>query len=262
MPVNDPSAHHPTDRKAVRRLIRKRRLAGYLGAFSLLCLIGLGFGELADVDREVDPKSIDEIVRQWTLRHRLAYPAVTATFRTVTRLGDIHLGPIMIVLSAAVMAVWSRRRMPGIGPRVWSFFLLANLGARLLVVALKEWFQRERPPLIHMLVEETSFSFPSGHSLSSAAFFTLWAIVFSRAARNEPRWVTLAWWALCMLMTAAIGSSRVWLGAHYATDVLGGWLLGIVWGLACGAIHFGGSPRPDSRTPADEPVSATDEDAA
>ena len=191
------------------------------------------------MDRQVEPDSVDVHVMSWVLAHRRQHPAVTSVYRAVTTLGNLDVGLAMIVLSAVVFYAWHRRGMPGIGRWDWLFFVWVSVGSRLMSTAMKEIYRRPRPPSVSMLVRELSYSFPSGHSLSSAAFFTAWVALFWRAAADEPRWVRGAWLAIAVGMTLAIASSRVWLTVHYATDVVGGLLVGWAWGLACCAIHLG-----------------------
>jgi undecaprenyl-diphosphatase len=212
--------------------------AWYLAAFLACLLAGWVIGVSSRVDRLVTPDSLDVHVLNWVRLHRKALPNLTRLLLAVTRLGDPLLGTAVVAVSAAIFAVWERQGRPGIRRFDWGFWLLVNLGARLLTLAIKTFFQRPRPPLIDRLVEETSFSFPSGHSLSTAAFFTVWVVLFCRAAREEPRWVGVVWIAIALLMTLAIGGSRVWLTVHYFSDVCGGLLLGMTWASLCCLIHY------------------------
>jgi undecaprenyl-diphosphatase len=169
----------------------------------------------------------------------------------VTRLGNGDVGTAMVVLSAAIFGVWEWQHRPGIRRGDWGFWILANLGARLLTVAIKALFQRPRPPLIDRLVTETSFSFPSGHSVSTAAFFTVWTVLFWRAARNDRPWVRSTFAAFALLMTLAIGGSRIWLTVHYFTDVVSGLVLGMTWASLCCFVHYKHHPRREPGDPVD-----------
>lgn len=215
----------------------------YLAAFVACLAAGWLIGVLAHVDRLVEPDGIDVHILNWVLANRERWPAVTRLARAVTRLGDYDVGVFAVVVSAVVFAVWERQHRPGIRRFDWGFWLLVNLGARLLSVAIKAFFQRPRPPLISRLVHETSFSFPSGHSLSTAAFFMVWVILFSRAASNEPRWVRIAWIIIAPTLMLAIGGSRIWLSVHYFSDVYGGFVLGMTWASLCCLVHYVQHPR-------------------
>jgi len=236
-----------TDRPARRWVAR----AGvfYLAAFVACLFAGWVIGVLAHVDRAIDPESIDVHILGWVRMHRKGMPAFTKLLLAVTRLGNADIGTGMVVLSAAVFGVWEWRQRPGIRRGDWGFWILVNLGARLLTVAIKAFFQRPRPPLIDRLVTETSFSFPSGHSVSTAAFFTVWAVLFWRAAQNDPRWVRATFAGLALLMTLSIGGSRIWLTVHYFTDVFGGLLLGTTWACLCCVVHYTQHSRPAPRDP-------------
>jgi len=108
---------------------------------------------------------------------------------------------------------------------------VATAGGGLLSAGMKQLFGRERPDLVPHLVTVTSPSFPSGHSLLAAILYlTLGALLARFAARRRTKAYLLTV-ALCA--TFLIGSSRVYLGVHYPTDVLAGWCAGLVWALSC-----------------------------
>jgi undecaprenyl-diphosphatase len=111
--------------------------------------------------------------------------------------------------------------------------LASTLGGGLASAALKAVFSRPRPTVVPRLTEVSSPSFPSGHAmLSAAVYFTLGAML----ARLEKSWRTRAYLLLvASAVTLLVGISRVYLGVHYPTDVLGGWTAGLVWALLCWA---------------------------
>jgi undecaprenyl-diphosphatase len=100
-------------------------------------------------------------------------------------------------------------------------FAIAIGGAEVLDQLLKLLFHRARPATFFGLPEPMSYSFPSGHALVSFAFFGALAVFVS-----PRRW----WYAIAAaLPIAAIGYSRIYLGMHYPSDVLGGWVAAAIW---------------------------------
>jgi undecaprenyl-diphosphatase len=95
---------------------------------------------------------------------------------------------------------------------------------------LKGAFERRRPSLVERLVEAGGFSFPSGHSLASAAIYATAAVLVAVQARRTIDRALCAGVAAAVL--AGIGASRVYLGVHYASDVLGGYAAGLAWAFA------------------------------
>lgn len=120
------------------------------------------------------------------------------------------------------------------------FFVIA--GSALLNYALKLIFRRERPSL-HRLIQETGYSFPSGHSMEAFALygtiaFLLWKHIPTKAGRV---WTIM----ICIFMIVMIGLSRIYLGVHYPSDVIGAyfasgcWFAISVWGFQWIKEHVG-----------------------
>lgn len=104
------------------------------------------------------------------------------------------------------------------------FILLASLGTSGLNQLLKHFFVRTRPEM-YFLIKETGYSFPSGHSMVSMAFYTSIFYLLSERYR-EYKGVFLA---LNFILVSLIGISRIYLGVHWPTDVLVGYFLGYTW---------------------------------
>jgi undecaprenyl-diphosphatase len=116
-------------------------------------------------------------------------------------------------------------------PRAAAFVAVAVSGAAALSLALKGVFERPRPDLVPHLSYVTSSSFPSGHSmLSASVFLTLGALL----ARQEESLILKAYFLIVALsVTFLVGFSRVYVGVHWPTDVLGGWAAGSAWAAGC-----------------------------
>jgi undecaprenyl-diphosphatase len=111
------------------------------------------------------------------------------------------------------------------------FVMAASFGGWFLNGALKQLFQRPRPDVVPHLRDVMSMSFPSGHALQSAVvYLTLGALSMHIAERRLTKFYCMT---IAMLATALVGVSRLYLGVHYPTDVLAGWLIGLSWALLC-----------------------------
>lgn len=135
-----------------------------------------------------------------------------------------------VVLGLAVVAIAGFLLLQG-SWRSALFVVAASSGGWVLNHVLKEIFGRARPDVVPHLREVMSLSFPSGHAMTSAAvYLTLGALLMRIAKRPLTKFYCMG---AAMLLTALVGASRVYLGVHYPTDVLAGWLLGLSWAILC-----------------------------
>ena len=111
---------------------------------------------------------------------------------------------------------------------------LANSTVKLVVA-------RPRPDLATPIVVEPGYSFPSGHSLSAMIAYGVIAVLVARSGLPGPMRAAII--GLLAVLVAVIGLSRVYLGAHYPTDVIGGWLMGVAWVTLFAAASVGVDPR-------------------
>lgn len=154
-----------------------------------------------------------------------AHPLLDSFFVGFTQLGGVY-GVAGITLLIAGYCVYRR---------IYVKALIVSLGVggvALINLFLKVIFERTRPDLWTWIVEETSFSFPSGHASASAALALCVVILLWR---TPWRYYAVAF---AGAYTALIGLSRMYLGVHYPTDIIGGWLLAVAWvSLASFVVH-------------------------
>jgi undecaprenyl-diphosphatase len=105
--------------------------------------------------------------------------------------------------------------------------VLAVGGGSLLNILLKHFFHRQRPVLENPLVTLSSFGFPSGHTMGATLFYGVLALFVAQSVRAWQLRVVA--WSLAALAILLIGLSRIYLGAHYLTDVLGAFAVGLAW---------------------------------
>jgi undecaprenyl-diphosphatase len=102
--------------------------------------------------------------------------------------------------------------------------VVSLVGALVLYNAMKVALARPRPPLGVRLMHVGGFAFPSGHATASAAVYAMLAIVLTRRGLGQ-----VAPFVAATIIVAIVGASRIYLGVHWLTDVLGGWALGLAW---------------------------------
>lgn len=161
--------------------------------------------------------ALDQATLHFCRLHRAA--ALTGAMRAVSELGK---GPAYVALFALLAVAMRRRR-----PRALVYLLVCGTGSGVADVLLKLAFARPRPPLALRLVAAGGYSFPSGHSMSAAAFYGALALI-ATVELGRTRWAVAA---LCVAVAVAVGVSRVYLCVHYPSDVVAGWALGTSWAI-------------------------------
>ncbi len=214
-----------------------RRFLGWLGTHEPVVLSALAvivastwfFADLADEVLEGDTRRFDEsVLLAMRDADDLATPVGPAwfheAFRDITSLGGTAV--LILVIVAVTGYVW----LIGKHGAMW-LILASTLGGWLISTLHKYFVARPRPAVVPHLAEVSTASFPSGHSMMSAVvYLTLGALLSRLVARPLVKLYLLA--TACVL-TGLVGVSRVYLGVHYPTDVLAGWLAGLIWATLC-----------------------------
>lgn len=202
-----------------------------IAAFLLLCLLLRVFVELGEEALEPPGRVDDEILlalRDPDDRARgIGGPFVEGAARDITGLGSGTV--VALVACAAIGWFLVTRRL---GDAV--FVLVAVLGGWFLSDRLKDVFERERPTIVPHLVDASSWSFPSGHTMISAVLYPTIAALLGRLVLHQAARMYLM--ALGIGVTVLVGLTRIYLGVHYPSDVLGGLASGSAWALVCGTV--------------------------
>jgi membrane-associated phospholipid phosphatase len=240
MVVPEAPSGHPWEVDAadswLRRLARSRldpaEATGLLltVALAVIFLAGLAFGLLAvTVTTRTGLYRYDAAAAAWGARH--ATPGTVRLFLVLTQLGST----VVVVTEAVLLGLADVRRRGR-----WSamaFMLMVVLGQNLISNGVKLLVQRDRPPVRPPLSPAgTGFSYPSGHTTAAAATYAAIALLLGRGGRWPVR-IRLG--VAAAAVTVAVAVSRVLLGVHWLTDVLGGAALGLAWFAVCTAA-FGG----------------------
>jgi len=208
-----------------------------IGALSALLIVGLGvsvFADLAEDMREGDGQAFD----QWVLSAMRPYadPSdawgpwwLSAAANDITALGGISVLTLFATI-AVVFLVIQNKRLSAL------LLVLGLLGGVMLSEGLKAMFERARPPEAFQAVETINASFPSGHALLSTVFYLSLAVMLSRAfPRRHLKGYVIG---VGIVIAVLVGLTRIYLGAHWATDVFAGWSIGAAWAMTLWLVSY------------------------
>jgi undecaprenyl-diphosphatase len=184
--------------------------------FSLLFAFGFTFIAIFIRDQKIAP--IDQAIIHGV--QGLESPSLTGMMKGFTFLGSTLAVAVLIVLIFLFFYKVFHYRSELI------LFIVVMAGSVLLNQVLKHAFHRTRPQL-HRLIEETGYSFPSGHSMEAFAFYGILAFLLWKHLRTV--WARGILLLFSVFMILAIGISRIYLGVHYPSDVAGGYLASGFW---------------------------------
>ncbi len=187
------------------------------------------FIEVADEVIEGETQAFDRwVVRAMRQDHDPSVPIGPSWLQEAGRDATALGGIAWLVFSTLAVCgyLWIDRKV-----RLAGFLVGATIGGLLLSLTLKGMFDRPRPDVVPHLSHVTTSSFPSGHSMLSAiVYLTLGALLATVAPRRRLKLYVLG---VAMTLPMIVGTSRVYLGVHYPTDVLAGWMAGLVWAMVC-----------------------------
>ena len=186
--------------------------AGFVAAVLVL----YGFAWLANEVLEQETQAIDTATLNFL--QQFASPQMTLAAHFVSLLGS----EVVLVITALLLIVLAWQRRWG---RAVTLVLVTG-GAEVLNNLLKSLFHRTRPEPVIGILAAQQFSFPSGHAMVSAAFYFYLAYVVWRLVHGVWRWVLVGGLILLVLL---IGVSRLYLQAHFLSDVIAGYLAGFLW---------------------------------
>lgn len=200
-----------------------------LSALLVIAVALMTFAEVADDMTEADGQAFDWMVLlamrpdandpthlwgPWWLHEAAA---------DLTSLGGIAVLSLLAIVAVGFLLI-QRKRLSA------ALLVLGLAGGVILSEGLKAVFERERPPVEYQAVETLNASFPSGHALLSTVFYLTLGVMLTRAFPQK----RLKAYALgvALLFALLIGSTRIYLGAHWASDVFAGWSVGAAWAMA------------------------------
>jgi len=188
------------------------------------------------VARMTWPGRLDVRVTAWAAQHRT--DVLTAFFEAITHLGSMSF----LIPAAALLGGFLLIRRREWKPLVWLALTLAVTGLSYSLV--KTLVARPRPPEALRITDATGWAFPSGHAAQAVAFWSLVAVLLSTGRSRRTRAASVG---AAVTLAIAIGISRIYLGAHWTTDVLAGWVLGGFWLFLVLALVLAMRERPGSQ---------------
>ena len=147
--------------------------------------------------------------------------------RDITAMGSTSF--LFILTALAALHLFLQREH-----RAALTLVVATVGGALVSQGLKELIRRPRPQVVPHLAQAFSASFPSGHSMLSAVVYLTLGTLLARFTTS--RALRLYYLSVAFFLMLLVGTSRVFLGVHYPTDVLAGWLAGVAWALGVGLV--------------------------
>ncbi|MDF1872324.1 phosphatase PAP2 family protein [Vannielia sp.] len=210
-------------------------LLSFLKRFEVVTLVAIfvvagalwSFVALADEMLEGDLGGFDERVllalrTPGDVSNPIGGEHVEIAMRDLTALGGVSV-LTLITLTVLMLLLLHRQRSSAL------FMGVAVMGGLLISNLAKTGFSRPRPDLVPHAVDAATASFPSGHSMMAAVTYLTIAVMIARVEKRMR--LKVFYFAAAIVVTVMVGLSRVYLGVHWPSDVLAGWMLGAAWAL-------------------------------
>ena len=181
------------------------------------------FVELVDVVVEGDSRRFDRAGLLWI--HSNSPGWIDGPMRFVTALGQLLGRRPLLVVAVASTRGW---RLSAI------LLAVSTAGSIVLTTVLKGVFGRARPELFDSGYEASFYSFPSGHATVAVGFYGMLTVILAYRLKGLARWAVAVSGVLVVLL---IGLSRLYLGVHYPTDILAGYLAALLWLVCVGGVY-------------------------
>ena len=207
-------------REISARLSRRLDLTLTVGlTLGLVLSVGIiySFAELADTVLEGESRRFDVQTLLWINAHSPDW--LDTPMRVITALGYYWTVLPLLAISSYVFYNHGRRIAAG-------FLILSTCGGIVLTTSLKALFGRARPSLFDSGYTESFYSFPSGHATIAVGFYGTLAVLVAWRLKGLKRWAVIL---VGLVLVLAIGYSRLYLGVHYPTDILAGYLATPLW---------------------------------
>ncbi|MDX2478335.1 MAG: phosphatase PAP2 family protein [Gammaproteobacteria bacterium] len=217
--------------KNIKQSLEKNHLIEYAIEISLVLLsLGLfGFFKLTEEVVEGDTRGFDQSVLLWfrnkaDLSDPIGPQWLEVVVRDITALGGLVILGLLTIAACGYLWLTQRHKL--------ALFVAVSIPAgALLNTLLKEYFTRPRPDIVPHGTGAALSSFPSGHAMMSAVVFLTLGALLSLSTENTRIKIYILFWSV--FLTVIVGISRVYLGVHWPTDIIAGWIAGGTWAVLC-----------------------------
>lgn len=215
----------------IRKFLREKfhqynsQLPFIIAIFIALLIVVLGINFFIELTRALKSSMVetfDQKVTEYIISFRS--PELNVFFQYLTEIGDFYGYLVLAAVFTIVFYLIFRN---------WRYVLemvFVLLISGLANASLKQVINRARPDAVHLVSVET-LSYPSGHAMSAMAFYGFLIYLFS-SVKLKP-WIKVLSILVCSLIILGIGISRIYLGVHFPSDVLGGFIAGFIWVIFC-----------------------------